>query len=78
MNWNLEGLRVVGRYMDTVRVSGVVTLSRVAYGGMVQHHVQLDKGFNILKGAVKREAGEYVILEHPYIHRVMSGNSVEA
>lgn len=77
MNWNLEGLRVVGDYMDAVRVSGVVTLSRVAYGGMVHHHVRLDKGFSILKGAVKREAGENVILEHPYIHRVMGGHSVE-
>lgn len=70
MSWNLEGMRVWGRYMDTVEVSGVVTLSRVAYGGEVHHTITLDKDFSILKGAVRRDAGENVILEHKNIKKV--------
>ncbi len=72
MNWNLEGLHVKGRYMDSVNVSGVVRLSRVAFGGEVQHHVTVDKGFSLFKGAVKRETGETVILEHKFITQVFS------
>jgi hypothetical protein len=74
-SWNLEGLRVVGGYLQgDVRVTGVVTLSRVAYGGMITHHVKLDHGFTALKGAVSRKAGETVILDNPYIYQVLSGN----
>ena len=72
MSWNLEGLRVRGRYMDSVNVSGVVKLSRVAFGGEVQHHVTVDKGFSLFKGAVKREVGETVILEHKFVTQVFS------
>jgi hypothetical protein len=72
MNWNLEGLRVKGKYMDSVNVSGVVKLSRVAYGGEVQHSVTIDRGFSLFNGAVKREAGESVIIEHKYIQQVYS------
>ena len=38
--WNLEGLTVRGEYFG-VPVEGVVTLSRVKYGGEVQHTVDL-------------------------------------
>ena len=38
--WNLEGLTVRGEYYGH-KVSGVVTLSRVKYGGDVQHTVDL-------------------------------------
>lgn len=38
--WNLEGLTVRGEYFG-VPVEGVVTLSRVKYGGSVQHTVEL-------------------------------------
>jgi len=76
MNWNLIGLRVEGRYLSgDVPVAGVVTLSRVCYGGGVCHHVCLDEGFQ-WKGStgkviVSREAGETVIVDHQYITRVM-------
>ena len=43
--WNLEGMQVWGTYLDLVEVSGRVTLSRVAYGGGVEHHVKIDEGF---------------------------------
>ena len=38
--WNLEGLTVRGTYFG-VPVEGVVTESRVKYGGTVQHTVDL-------------------------------------
>ena len=38
--WNLEGLTVRGVYFG-IPVEGVVTLSRVKYGGDVQHTVDL-------------------------------------
>lgn len=72
MNWNLEGLCVKGLYMGEYHVTGKVTLSRVAYGGEVQHYVLLDEPLNILGGAVKRESGERVIVEHKYITQVSS------
>lgn len=39
--WNLEGKQVTGTYLDEFPVVGRVWLSRVAYGGIVQHHVTL-------------------------------------
>lgn len=38
--WNLEGLTVRGEYFG-IPVEGVVTLSRVKFGGTVQHTVDL-------------------------------------
>ena len=38
--WNLEGLTVRGEYFGT-KVEGVVTLSRVKFGGSVQHTLDL-------------------------------------
>lgn len=71
--WNLEGERIEGFYLSgDVKVRGVVTLSRVTYGGEVTHHVVLDKGFSWKNGAVKRDAGETVIVDHKYVTRVMS------
>lgn len=41
--WNREGQRVAGVYLNTYTVSGLVTESRVKYGGTVQHTVKLDQ-----------------------------------
>jgi hypothetical protein len=41
-NWDRTGTRVVGVYLNAYTVSGLVTESRVKYGGAVQHTVQLD------------------------------------
>lgn len=38
--WNLEGLTIRGKYFG-LPVEGVVTNSRVKYGGKVQHTVDL-------------------------------------
>ena len=47
MSWNKEGQRVIGRYLNAYTVSGVVTESRVRYGGTVQHTVKLDKPMTV-------------------------------
>jgi hypothetical protein len=76
MGWNLEGLRVVAGYLDgAVTVAGLVTHSRVKYGGGVSHHVQLDEGFawrnDAGKVVVSRPAGDTVIVDHEFVTRVM-------
>lgn len=43
MSWNKEGQQVAGVYLGAYTVSGLVTESRVRYGGTVQHTVKLDK-----------------------------------
>jgi len=43
MNWNLENKTVKGMYLQQFAVSGIVTESRVKYGGGVTHYVTLDK-----------------------------------
>jgi hypothetical protein len=40
--WNKEGQRVAGVYLNSYTIIGVVTESRVRYGGSVQHTVKLD------------------------------------
>jgi hypothetical protein len=42
MSWVLEGQRVRGMYHGDFPVEGTVTLSRVTYGGAVQHTVALS------------------------------------
>jgi hypothetical protein len=68
MNWNLEGLHVTGLYMDEFPVAGLVTLSRVKYGGDVQHTVVLDEPINIYGIHVR----ERVLLDHKNVTRVQS------
>ena len=41
MSWNREGQTVAGVYLGAYTVRGVVTESRVRYGGTVQHTVKL-------------------------------------
>jgi hypothetical protein len=63
--WVLEGLTVTGLYLDDIPVQGVVSLSRVKYGGEVSHHVQLDKPIEVY-GALR----DTVILDHKQIQTV--------
>ncbi len=63
--WVLEGLTVTGLYLDDIPVQGVVSLSRVKYGGEVSHHVQLDKPIKVY-GALR----DTVILDHKQIQTV--------
>lgn len=41
--WNYEGMTVTGKYLGEFPVSGVVELSRVAYGGKVKHTIVLPE-----------------------------------
>lgn len=41
MNWNLEGKRVIGHYINSYMVCGDVIESRVTYGGTVKHTIKL-------------------------------------
>jgi len=68
MNWNLEGLHVTGLYMDEFPVAGLVTLSRVKYGGDIQHTVVLDEPIKIYGPEVR----ERVLLDHKNVTRVQS------
>ena len=47
MSWNLEGKRVNGLYLGLFPYSGLVTESRVKYGGEVQHTVKVDESFKV-------------------------------
>ena len=66
-NWNLEGLRVTGFYMGSFPISGRVELSRVKYGGGVQHTVVLDQSVQIY-GQVR----DRLLLDHENISSVRS------
>jgi hypothetical protein len=66
--WNLEGMRVFGMYLETFPVTGIVSLSRVKYGGGVCHTVVLDNPIEVF-GATR----ERVILDHEQVERVKDG-----
>ena len=66
MTWNLEGSRIAATYLEEIPVVGRVTLSRVAYGGRVNHHIQLDTPINLYG-----EQRDSVIVEHSTVERVM-------
>jgi hypothetical protein len=57
--WDLENCRVTGNYMGMFPIAGMVTESRVKYGGTVSHTVALDKPITVF-GAIR----ECVILDN--------------
>ena len=71
MGWNLEGLTVYARYLDTFDVAGRVELSRVAYGGRVHHTIVLDKPLTVFGARRDR-----VIVEHETVTQVKSNTEV--
>jgi hypothetical protein len=66
-NWDLEGLKVTGMYMGEFPVTGIVVLSRVKYGGGVQHTVVLDEPIQVYSAMRER-----VLLDHENVVRVQS------
>ena len=70
--WNLEGKQVTGTYLDEFPVVGRVWLSRVAYGGTVQHHVTLDEPLKVY-GRI----ANVVILKHCEVETVKDLNGFE-
>ena len=65
--WVLEGLTVTGLYLDSIPITGKITLSRVKYGGGVSHHVKLDKPVCVY-GVMR----DNVILDNHQIQNVKS------
>lgn len=43
MGWNKDGSTIRGRYLDEYDFTGVVTESRVSYGGKVLYTVSVDE-----------------------------------
>jgi hypothetical protein len=66
MTWNLEGLRIAATYLEEFPILGVVELSRVTYGGRVNHTVVLDHPIAVY-GALR----DRVIIEHTLVEQVM-------
>jgi hypothetical protein len=66
MNWNLEGNRVNGLYMGLFPYSGLITESRVKYGGQVQHTIKVDEPFKVY-GAVR----ETILVDVAEITRIL-------
>ena len=67
MQWNLENLKVSARYLGDFPVQGIVTLSRVKYGGGVSHHIKLDLPL-VVYGAIR----DSVIVDHKNIQTISS------
>jgi len=63
--WNLEKCRVTGNYMGIAPVAGMVTESRVKYGGSVCHTVELDTPITVF-GAIR----DRVILDNWEVEKV--------
>ena len=66
--WNLEGLTVRGTYFG-LPVEGVVTESRVKYGGTVQHTVDLFQPISLFSTSEHRttvllDANEITFIEY--------------
>jgi hypothetical protein len=66
MGWNLEGKRINGLYMGLFPYAGVVTNSRVKYGGEVQHNVSVDEPFKVY-GALR----EVVLVSGTEVNRIL-------
>lgn len=47
MTWNLEGQRVCGKYLNEYFFTGVVTESRVKYGGKISNTIVLDEPIEV-------------------------------
>ena len=48
MSWDRTDQRVEAVYLKEYKVTGTVVHSRVKYGGIVQHTIELDQPLNIL------------------------------
>lgn len=72
MKWDLTGDRVNGLYMGLFPYSGLVTESRVKYGGNVQHTVQVDVPF-VVFGSIR----EVILVSITEINRVLDVQDAE-
>jgi len=70
MSWNLEGLTIEAKYLDSIPVKGKVEISRVKYGGEVSHHVDLITPI-VVYGAIR----ESIIIENKYVEKVLDNSA---
>jgi hypothetical protein len=65
-NWDLKGKIASFNYVDTYPIEGLVTLSRVAYGGEITHHFTFLEDFEVNDGNIhiSRKAGEGSCVDH--------------
>ena len=68
MTWVKDGIRVQARYLGSEKVTGVVTESRVRYGGKVCYTVQLD---NPVTFPWRSEPADVVIVDETEIDAEM-------
>ncbi len=61
MSWILDGQRVKAKYLGDTPVEGVVTDSRVKYGGEVQYTVKLNKPVQF---RWRSEPSDTVLIDH--------------
>lgn len=64
MSWILDGSHIKAKYLG-VPVTGIVTDSRVKYGGEVQYTVKLDEALVLPWGG--RSAGDTVLVNRSEI-----------
>lgn len=71
MDWILENRKITGKYLGHYPVSGIVRESRVAYGGYVKHHIELDNPI-VVHGSERNS----VMLNHFEIETVEENHAV--
>ena len=69
--WNLEGKRVSANYLGDIPVKGLVTESRVEFGGQISHMIAVEEAFEIPVVGISREVGGSVIVGHETITGVL-------
>jgi hypothetical protein len=67
----LEGKRVSANYLGDIPVKGLVTESRVEFGGQISHMIAVEEAFEIPVVGISREAGGSVIVGHETITGVL-------
>ena len=67
MSWNLEGMRVTGKYLDQFEFTGTVVESRVKYGGKVSNTIVLDSPL-VVFGAIR----DRILMESDQISQVFA------
>ena len=72
MQWNLEGKRVTGIYLGMWAFRGIVTHSRVKYGGRVQHTIKVAEPFRAYG-----ELRETILVDSGELFRILDERDAE-
>jgi hypothetical protein len=63
--WDLQGMIVTGKYIGEFNITGKVRVSRIAFGGGIKHHIDLDTPIEVY-GSIR----DSVIINHYDIETV--------